>query len=470
MVVDAFYKVFALNSAVAVMARGILEYSLAPDFIDRIFRETAKRQRDSKELLFSTVVAVMALVVGKVRPAVNAAYQAMKDDIGVSIRSIYNKLQGIEPEVSRALVQRTGERLAEAVERIGNPYPSPIPRYPVRIVDGNHHPASHRRLKVLRNVAAGPLPGQSLVIIDPASRLVVDVVPCEDGHAQERSLLPELLDTVKPGQVWIADRNFCAAAFVFQIELEGAFFVVRQHKKNVVWEAAGEVRACGTSETGEVFEQPVTLSNDGRKISARRITVKLSKPTQDGDKEIHVLSNLPKTVPAITISDAYRQRWTIEGVNNELARCYGSEAVSLGYPKATLFSFCMALVAYNVTAVIQAAIAAGHHQKEPAAASAGKKGETIRQLSSYYLCDEIKATWHGMMIAVPPAYWQNRFSKMTCGQFSRELLRLGGHVNLERFRKSVRGPKKPPTKRTQYRNAPHVSTARLLAEAERQRC
>ncbi|OWK36564.1 hypothetical protein FRUB_09127 [Fimbriiglobus ruber] len=35
-------------------------------------------------------------------------------------------------------------------------------------------------------VAAGPLSGQSLVILDPALGLARDVIPCADGHAQER--------------------------------------------------------------------------------------------------------------------------------------------------------------------------------------------------------------------------------------------------------------------------------------------
>ncbi|WP_228060506.1 MULTISPECIES: hypothetical protein [unclassified Coleofasciculus] len=34
------------------------------------------------------------------------------------------------------------------------------------------------------------------------------------GHAQERSLLPNILATVEEGDVWIADRNFCTMNFL----------------------------------------------------------------------------------------------------------------------------------------------------------------------------------------------------------------------------------------------------------------
>lgn len=47
--------------------------------------------------------------------------------------------------------------------------------------------------------AAGPRPGFSLVVFEPAAMLMTRVIPCEDAHAQERSLTAELLALVKPG-------------------------------------------------------------------------------------------------------------------------------------------------------------------------------------------------------------------------------------------------------------------------------
>ncbi|MGV2828751.1 hypothetical protein [Myxosarcina sp. GI1(2024)] len=62
---------------------------------------------------------------------------------------------------------------------------------------------------MLRNIRAGSLPGKSLVVLNPALGLATDIFPCEDGHAQERSLLPEVLEAVKAGELWIGDRNLC---------------------------------------------------------------------------------------------------------------------------------------------------------------------------------------------------------------------------------------------------------------------
>ena len=45
--------------------------------------------------------------------------------------------------------------------------------------------------------------------------LVIDAFPCEDGHAQERSLLGQVEATVQPKDLWIDDRNFCTTGFLF---------------------------------------------------------------------------------------------------------------------------------------------------------------------------------------------------------------------------------------------------------------
>ena len=52
-----------------------------------------------------------------------------------------------------------------------------LPGYRVKIGDGHCLEASERRLKALRDVQAGALPGQSLVVYEPAQGLVSDVFP-----------------------------------------------------------------------------------------------------------------------------------------------------------------------------------------------------------------------------------------------------------------------------------------------------
>jgi hypothetical protein len=45
-------------------------------------------------------------------------------------------------------------------------------------------------------------------VLDQQRMLITDVLLNEDGHAQERSMIPKVLDLVEADQLWIEDRNF----------------------------------------------------------------------------------------------------------------------------------------------------------------------------------------------------------------------------------------------------------------------
>ena len=135
----------------------------------------------------------------------------------------------------------------------------------------------------------------------------------------------------------------------------------------------------------------------------------------------------------------------------ELEAHLHSEINTLGYPKAALFGFCVALVAYNVLAVVKAALRHIHGD------------ETIdNELSGYYLAGNIARTYDGMMVAVEPEDWAV-FHPMPLTQFAEVLVQLAANVKLVKFRKHRRGPKKPRPKRDKHAGQPHVSTAKLLA-------
>ena len=129
---------------------------------------------------------------------------------------------------------------------------------------------------------------------------------------------------------------------------------------------------------------------------------------------------------------------------------FHSEINTLGYPKAALFGFCLALVAYNVLAVVLAALRGVHGQ------------QTVdEEVSLYYLVNEVATTYHGMMIAIPEAEW-DVFSRMSAPAMAATLLDLAQRVNLRALRKSPRGPKKPRPTRDGNAKQGHVSTAKLL--------
>jgi len=284
---------FVEQSPVSVMFRGTLENAVTPELLDEVFANTAKRQRCS-ELLFSSVVDLLGLVATGTRKSVNDAYRAKKEQLTVSVTAVYDKLQGVETEVSRQLVRQTVSRMAQVVDRL-DVHRRPLLRgYRVKIIDGNHLAATEHRIQELRTIGSGPLPGQALVVLEPDRMLMTDVFPCEDAHAQERRLLPQVLQTVQAGDLWIADRNFCTTGFLFEIAARRAKFLIRQHRQSLSWELLGTRRKIGRCPTGTIYEQKVRLTDkQGYGRIVRRITIKLKKPTRNGDTEIHLLTNLP---------------------------------------------------------------------------------------------------------------------------------------------------------------------------------
>ena len=440
---------FERKAPVCMMVRTLLENVLSPKRLDAIYDQHDHKQPEDV-LLFSTLVEIMGLVATRVHPSVHAVYQTKVAEIAVTAKAVYDKLQRIKTNVSQALLRQTAARTKRILERTGSPLADPLPGYNVLILDGNHMRRTQRRLGVLRTVNGAPLPGHSLVVLDPRWKLMVDVFPCEDAHAQERSLLPQVLETVKAGDVWIDDRNFCTIAFLFGIRARKAYFVTRQHG-SLPFELVGRRSYVGRYETGRVYEQRVRITDaDGMVAHIRRITIVLDEPTRDGDTEIHILTNLPRKVTALKIAALYRQRWTIEAAFNEVAQNLEGEIETLGYPQAALFGFCVALVAYNLLSVVQRCISNVHTE------TANEHG-----ISIYYLAAEVARCYDGLKIAVGDTYWTKRYRDLSPEDMAAELLRIAHYVVPARYRKHKRGPKKPPPKMNK-RKRNHVSTARLL--------
>ena len=308
-------KVFARfveKSPISVMVRGTLERVLGADQLDTWFARTAQKQY-TRTVLFSTVYDVLSQVVFRIKPSVRAAYRDQEDKVGASLISLYNKLNGVETHTSAELVRYSAAELAPLIKQLGGARVPWLPGYRVKIVDGNCIEASDRRLKALREVQGGALPGKSLVVYEPAQGLVTDVFPCEDGHAQERSLFGAVLETVHAGDLWIQDRNFCTCAFLCEIDQRGAGFITRQHE-GLPFEPVNVLRSVGRIETGHVAEQRVQVRDaQGGMHLFRRIRVKLDQATRDGDRVLSLLTNLPlRWASAKRVARLYRKRWTLE--------------------------------------------------------------------------------------------------------------------------------------------------------------
>jgi hypothetical protein len=205
-----------------------------------------------------------------------------------------------------------------------------------------------------------------------------------------------------------------------------------------------------------VRQRSVDVCREGRVVlAARHVVVRLKKPTEDGDDEVEILTNLPAgAAGAAKVSELYLSRWTIEVAFNELTTSLKCEPNTLGYPRAALLGFCVAVAAYDVLSVLQASLRAAHGRAKVEA-----------DVSGYYMAREWSAVYAGMMVALPAERW-SRFGGMAPGELAACLREWSGEVDLRKFQKSA--PRKP-TKRKPPKikdRCTHLSTAQLLNAAK----
>jgi IS4 transposase len=293
---------FEQQGTVSVMARVTLERAIEPAWVDQVFEDHRQRQYP-RELLFSTVVELVTLVSLGLRPSLHAAAKKAAQ-LPVSLAALYEKINRTEPAIMRALVSGSAKRLAPVIDAMA-PEAS-LPGWQLRVLDGNHLPGTDKRLGPLRGQRGAALPGYTLVVYDPDTTLVTDIVPCEDAHASERSEAAALVASACAGELWIGDRNFCTLALMQGWQDAQASFIVREHAKHPRVVHEGRWVACGSVETGRVRERAIELGEG--LASWRCIELQLTAPTEEGDTTIRMWSNLPAQASAQRIAQLYRKR------------------------------------------------------------------------------------------------------------------------------------------------------------------
>lgn len=446
---DSVFQNFVTEAPVATATQMILRRLIEPAAIDQIFHDNAELQYERTQM-FSAVTSVMASVILGQNKSVHSAHKKFAERLGASCTALYNKLQRIESQTSRALVQHSYRSTVEIQRALGGVERHDVPGYQTRILDGNHLGKTEHRLKETRDLIAGPLPGKSLAVLDPRFKAICDFVPIEDGYAQELSGLDQIIETLAAKQLWIADRNFCTLKFMYAIAAKSGCFVIRQHGK-LKGTIQGKEKKIGKTETGTVYENELVLPiHEDQQMTVRRVVIHLNTPTRDGDTEMVILTNLPvDDADAVRVCELYRDRWKVETAFLHMTLHMNCEIDALCYPAASLFCFAVSLISFNALSVIKSMVAKQHGR------------DASEALSHYYLCEEIAGDSRGLLIALEDSRW-DEVTDMPLDEFCVELMSIAGSMKMKNYRKSVRGPKKPPPKKKGNKGTVHVSTKRIL--------
>jgi hypothetical protein len=291
---------------------------------------------------------------------------------------------------------------------------------------------------------------------DHQTGLFDQVYLLEDAHAQESTVLDRVLEDLSRHDLVIADRHFCIVRFMLKMAARGSYFVIRQHGR-LQGKLLGKRQRVGRIDSGVMYEQAMQICDGHDTLVVRRITVDLVEPTRDGDLQLHLLSNVPPIdAKAGELAQIYRDRWEIENAFHVLTMTLNCEMNSNCYPRCALFQFCMAIVAYNCRQVLLAALYAEHDQEE------------VEAMSQYHVSLDIVSPMEGLLTAINEQEWADLTPPHPRG-IATFLRHIARQVDVGAYRKSVRGPKKPPTKRKRCRTGTHVSTHRLL-QTRKQRC
>lgn len=451
MVVDVIER-FSDQVPAAMLFRGLFARVFSDERMNQIFRDHKERQVES-ELLFSSLIHLLTPVISGGKPSVHASYQEREEQLGVSKQAVYDKLQGVEPAVSAALIGVPAAELAQVLTKAKATKPDPVPGYHTLVIDGKRLDGTEHRLEETRRMKSSPLPGTVVAMLDTRLEMFVNVACDPDAYACERRAVLPLLENLEKGALYLADRNFCDGPLIERFVRAGAFFILRHHGRSPRWRKVkgSRLRKLGKDiRGGAVYEQEVeVMLPDESWHRLRRITVKLAEPTRDGDTELHLLTNLPASVSAVAIADAYAERWTIETCLGHLSQALNAEINTLAYPGAALLCFCLALVLFNIISALKTLLLKF--------SNASDKPE----LSYYYLALEIAEARLGMEITIDHAYWK-QCAELSLSEFVSWVKSIARTANLRRYRKHPRGPKRPPPRRASGKRRPHVSTHRIL--------
>jgi hypothetical protein len=438
---------FVEDQPLCVMTRCILGDFLTTE-LDDVFAQCRQRQYQA-DIKFSALALSVADVALSFCGNFNQAYHKHKQDLAASIVAYYGKLNRVEPQVSEGVVSFAARKASALLRALGAPLQEVLPGYHCSVLDGNHLSKTEKRLAELRGLCAAALPGTVVAKFNLEEQLFERAYLLEDAHAQESTVLDRVVGDLKDQELLIADRHFCIVKFLLDVAAATRCFVVRQHGR-LKGELLGKRKKIGRSDTGMVYEQAMRITDGERVLVVRRITVELDTPTRDGDHALHVLSNVPAAhASACRLARLYHERWDIENAFYILTMTLTCEVRSITHPRAALFLFCTALMAYNARQVLYGALRTVHEASE------------VEAMSEHRVALAIVQPMAGLVTALPERVWNQLVPTTTAAQaaFLRQVSR---HVDVRVHRKSVRGPKKPPPQRKRCKAGTHVSTHRLL--------
>lgn len=340
-------------------------FLLEPTFLDELFQR--HRGRSFEDVLkFSVFVELIADALVQHRGSGRQAFQRAReqDTLATSVEAVYGKLRRVPMSLSIGFLEDSTARLRElqSPTQTVEEWPASLRGFTPVIVDGKKLKRVAKRLLVSRGQAGKLFGGKLLAAYVPTEGLVRSFSADLDGDANDCRLLPDLIPRVRRViagvRLWILDRQFCDLTQPRLLAQDGDHFVMRFHAKNH-WELDTS-RAVVRSQDAAGRELLDEWGWLGSASSPRRLYVRRVRLQRPGEEEIILVTDLLDAAqyPAADLLDAYRQRWGIERVFQQITEVFALQQLIGSTPQATLFQAAFCLLLYNLLQIVRQQVAA----------------------------------------------------------------------------------------------------------------
>ncbi|WP_241302819.1 transposase [Burkholderia stabilis] len=417
---------FVELSPMTIMTRLVLQCALHDDWIDTVAEADEGPDDESiRETLFALAVDAIAALAMHARTP-QAAVGNVSSASGGAVAALHDGMSRWRAGWGRALVRDSVDLLLPVAATRADERARSVGGMRLRVLDGAGDGCAPgaagcgcgRACDDPAREAAGASGARALPVYDPDLGMIVDLLPVERGRAHERAFVGALLETVRPGELWIVDGRFDTDAIVSGWPRRGGAFVLREYGGAAACRPLGGWRDAGRLDTGYLREQAVGIAGDGDAAGALR-RIEWRDHTLDGSPgaTVAVLTNLPAgRFDARQVMQLARRRWR-DALPLPLDPVTGGAPFGGVPARASLLASGIAALAYNAFSVMTRVVGGALTLDE-------RDAERVPS----HIADGVAATYAGMMIALPPDWWR-RYDQLPAAALGQMVRMLAVHVD-----------------------------------------
>ncbi|MBR7971583.1 type II toxin-antitoxin system Phd/YefM family antitoxin [Burkholderia vietnamiensis] len=426
---------FVEHSPMTIMARLVLQCALHDDWVDAAAGADDEPDGESiREALFAVAVDAIAAI---------AAWQRMPDaagavapGFGAAVTALHDCMSRWRSGWGRALARDSVELLLPLASVRGVDGARAVDGMRLRVLEGAGDACSPRADGCdcgracddpARDAAAGG--ARVLPVYDPDLGMIVDLLPCERGRPHERAFVGALLETVRPGELWIVDGRFDTDAILSGWPRRGGAFVLREYGRSTACRPLGDWQEAGAFGGGRVRERSVGMVGEGGVSGALR-RIEWQCADAPGDL-VTLLTDLPaERFDAPQVAALSRRRWR-DALPLALASVTGGAPLGAVPARAAPLAIGIAAFAYNALSVMMRVVGG----------ALDLDARDVARLPSL-IAEGVTATYAGMMIALPPGWWQ-RYDQLPATTLGQIVRMLAVHVDPRSERRRRRDSRLP---------------------------